>query len=246
MPVDDLGIDVAALYASRARVVVVMPAHQAPTGVVLAASRRHALVDWARDTGSFIIEDDYDSEFRYDREPVGVLQGLAPGHVVTIGTASKALAPAVRLGWVLAPPDLADAIAAEKLISDRGSPVLDQLALAALLQSGRYDRHLRHMRSVYANRRGLLIAALGRHAPAVRLTGLAAGFHAVAHLPDGADEAGIVAAARDRQVGLHGMSTFRASQATDPPQLVIGFGDVGDRAVEPGIAAVADLLAARD
>jgi GntR family transcriptional regulator/MocR family aminotransferase len=246
VPVDDLGIDVAALDASRARVVVVMPAHQTPTGVVLAASRRHALVDWARDTGSFIIEDDYDSEFRYDREPVGVLQGLAPGHVVTIGTASKALAPAVRLGWVLAPPDLADAIAAEKLISDRGSPVLDQLALAALLQSGRYDRHLRHMRSVYANRRGLLIAALGRHAPAVRLTGLAAGFHAVAHLPDGADEAGIVAAARDRQVGLHGMSTFRASRATDPPQLVIGFGDVGDRAVEPGIAAVADLLAARD
>jgi GntR family transcriptional regulator/MocR family aminotransferase len=243
VPVDDLGIDVAALDASGARVVVVTPAHQSPTGVVLAASRRHALVDWARDTGSFIVEDDYDSEFRYDREPVGVLQGLAPGHVVTIGTASKALAPAVRLGWILMPPHLADAIATEKLISDRGSPALDQLALAALLQSGRYDRHLRRMRSVYANRRGLLIAALERHAPAVRLTGLAAGFHAVAHLPDGADEAGIVAAARDRQVGLHGMSELRSSQATDPPQLVIGFGNVPDRAVEPGFAAVADLLA---
>ena len=242
VPVDDLGIDVAALAASGARIVVVTPAHQSPTGVVLAASRRHELVDWARDTGSFIVEDDYDSEFRYDREPVGVLQGLAPGHVVTIGTASKALAPAVRLGWVLAPPDLADAIAGEKLISDRGSPTLDQLALAALLESGRYDRHLRRMRSVYANRRGLLIAALERHAPAVRLTGLAAGFHAVAHLPDGTDEAGIVAAARDRQVGLYGMSSLRSSQATDPPQLVIGFGNVPDRAIEPGIAALSGLL----
>jgi len=242
-PVDDLGIDVAALDASGARVAVVTPAHQSPTGVVLAASRRHALVDWARDTGSFIVEDDYDSEFRYDREPVGVLQGLAPGHVLTIGTASKALAPAVRLGWILAPPDLADAIAAEKLVSDRGSPTLDQLALAALLRSGRYDKHLRRMRSVYAGRRGLLIAALQRHAPAVRLTGLAAGFHAVAHLPDGADERGVVAAARDRQVGLYGMSTFRASRASGPPQLVIGFGNVADRAIEPGIAALAGLLA---
>jgi GntR family transcriptional regulator / MocR family aminotransferase len=244
VPVDELGIDVAALDASRARAVVVTPAHQSPTGVVLAAGRRHALAEWSRDTGSFIIEDDYDSEFRYDREPVGLLQGLAPGSVFAIGTASKALAPAVRLGWILAPPDLADAIAAEKLISDRGSPTLDQLALAALLRSGRYDKHLRRMRSVYAGRRGLLIAALQRHAPAVRLTGLAAGFHAVAHLPDGADEQEIVAAARDRQVGLCGMSTFRASQSADPPQLVIGFGDVADRAIEPGIAAIAGLLAA--
>jgi GntR family transcriptional regulator / MocR family aminotransferase len=242
VPVDDLGIDVAALDASGARVAVVMPAHQSPTGVVLAASRRHALVDWARDTGSFIVEDDYDSEFRYDREPIGVLQGLAPSHVFTVGTASKALAPAVRLGWILAPPDLADAVAEEKLISDRGSPTLDQLALAGLIQSGRYDKHLRRMRSVYANRRGLLIAALERHAPAVWLTGLAAGFHAVAHLPDGADEPGIVAVARDRQVGLYGMSTLRSSQAADPPQLVIGFGNVADREIELGIAAVADLL----
>ena len=243
VPVDDLGIDVDALAATGAQVVVVTPAHQAPTGVVLAARRRHALVDWARSTGGYVIEDDYDSEFRYDREPVGVLQGLAPGQVFTIGTASKALAPAVRLGWILAPPDLADAVAAEKLISDRGSSTLDQLALAALLESGRYDRHLRRMRAVYAARRARLVTALGHHAPAVRLTGLAAGFHAVAHLPDGADELGIVAAAAGRQVGLYGMSEFRASGAPDPPQLVLGFGNTGERAIEPGIAAVADLLA---
>jgi GntR family transcriptional regulator / MocR family aminotransferase len=242
IPVDDSGIDVSALEDSGAQAVVVTAAHQSPTGVVLTAGRRHALVDWARRTGAFIIEDDYDSEFRYDREPIGVLQGLAPDRVFTIGTASKALAPAVRLGWVLAPPALADAVAGEKLISDRGSSTLDQLALAALLESGRYDRHLRRMRALYARRRTRLIDALARHAPDVRLTGLAAGFHAVAHLPAGADEQAVTATAYEREVGLYGMSTYRARPHSGPPQLVIGFGDVAERAIEPGIAAVADLL----
>ncbi len=242
VPVDGLGIDVTALDASGAQVAVVTPAHQSPTGVVLAARRRHALLDWARRSDAFIVEDDYDSEFRYDREPVGVLQGIAPGCVFTIGTASKALAPAVRLGWVLAPPSLADAVAEEKRIDDRGSSTLDQLALAALLESGRYDRHLRRMRAVYARRRATLIAALARHAPAVRLTGLAAGFHAVAHLPARADERAVVAAARERRVGLYGMGSYRAIAGIAPPQLVVGFGAVSERAIEPGVAAVADLL----
>ena len=242
VPVDDLGIDVAALDSSGAQVVVVTPAHQSPTGVVLAATRRHAVVDWARRNDAFIVEDDYDSEFRYDREPVGVLQGLAPDRVFTIGTASKALAPAVRLGWVLAPPLLADAVAAEKLISDRGSSTLDQLTLAALLESGRYDRHLRRMRTVYAGRRARLIAALSQHAPGIRLTGLAAGFHGVVDLPGSADEESVVATALDRQVGLYGMGAFRAAATAFPPQLVIGFGNVSERAIEPGISAIADLL----
>jgi GntR family transcriptional regulator/MocR family aminotransferase len=242
VPVDDLGVDVAALGASGARAVVVTPAHQSPTGVVLAARRRHALVDWAYRNDAFIVEDDYDSEFRYDREPVGVLQGIAPDRVLAIGTASKALAPAVRLGWVLAPASLAGAIAAEKRISDRGSSTLDQLALAALLESGRYDRHLRRMRAIYAGRRGVLIDALARHAPGVRLTGLAAGFHAVAHLPATADEQAVVAAARERSVGLYGMASYRAAPVAAPPQLVIGFGHVTERAIESGIVAVADLL----
>ena len=242
VPVDDLGIDVRALDASGAQVVVVTPAHQSPTGVVLAARRRHALVDWANRNDAFIVEDDYDSEFRYDREPVGVLQGLAPGRVFTVGTASKALAPAVRLGWVLAPAAQAGAVAAEKQISDRGSSTLDQLALAALLESGRYDRHLRRMRAIYARRRTRLIDALARHAPRVRLTGLAAGFHAVAHLPAAADEQAVVAAARERLVGLYGLGDYRAADAAAPPQLVMGFGDVGERVIEPAIAAVADVL----
>jgi GntR family transcriptional regulator/MocR family aminotransferase len=242
VPVDELGLDVAALEASGARVVVVTPAHQSPTGVVLAAKRRHALVEWAARNDGFVIEDDYDSEFRYDREPVGVLQGLAPDRVFAIGTVSKSLAPAVRLGWVLVPPPLVEAIAAQKRVSDRGSSGLDQLAVAALLESGRYDRHLRHMRAVYARRRGVLIDSLARHAPGVRLTGLAAGFHAVAHLPDSADEQAVVAAARQRSVGLYAMGPQRTATAGAPPQLVLGFGNVGERAVESGIAAVADLL----
>src|ERR1022692_122704 len=153
-----------------------------------------------------------------------------------------ALAPAVRLGWVLAPASLAGAIAAEKRISDRGSSTLDQLALAALLESGRYDRHLRRMRAMYASRRGVLIDALARHARGVRLTGLAAGFHAVAHLPASADEQAVVAAARERSVGLYGMGSYRCAPVAAPPQLLMGFGNVTERAIEPGIAAVADLL----
>jgi GntR family transcriptional regulator / MocR family aminotransferase len=242
VPVDDRGLDVGALQASGAQVAVVTPAHQSATGVVLAPERRHALVEWARRSDGFVIEDDYDSEFRYDREPVGVLQGLAPDRVFAIGTVSKSLAPAVRLGWVLVPPDLVEAVAVVKRVSDRGSSGLDQLAVAGLLESGRYDRHLRHMRSIYARRRAVLIESIDSHAPATRLTGLAAGFHAVAHLPDTADERAVIAAARDRSVGLYGMAALRSPGSQAPPQLVIGFGNVGERAIESGIAAVGDLL----
>ncbi len=133
-------------------------------------------------------------------------------------------------------------MAAEKLISDRGSSTLDQVVLAALIRSGRYDRHLRRMRVIYARRRARLIAALARHAPGIRLTGLAAGFHAVAHLRAGADEQAVVAAARGRRVGLYGIGDYRAAGPAGPPQLVLGFGNVSERAIEPGIAAVADLL----
>ncbi|QXJ20986.1 PLP-dependent aminotransferase family protein [Actinomadura graeca] len=244
VPVDGGGLDVAALAASGARAVVVTPAHQWPTGVVLAPDRRRALADWACERNAVIVEDDYDAEFRYDREPVGALQGLAPGRVVALGTVSKSLAPALRLGWILCPPSLAGAVAESKRLDDRGSPVLDQLALAALIESGRYGRHLRHMRAVYAGRRAALVEALARHAPDVPLTGLDAGFHAVAHLPPGADERQIVGAARRRFVGLYGMSTYRASGAAEPPALVLGFGDLTATAIRDGVAEVADLLGA--
>jgi GntR family transcriptional regulator/MocR family aminotransferase len=242
VPVDESGIDVNALDASGARAVLVTPAHQWPTGVVMAPQRRHALVAWAQERDGVVIEDDYDAEFRYDREPVGALQGLAADRVVHLGTVSKSLAPAVRRGWILCPTWLADAIVEEKKLTDRGSPVLDQLALAALLRSGRYDRHLRRMRTIYRRRRQALVEALRAHAPEIRLTGLAAGFHAVAHLPAHLDEATVIDAARDRSVGLYGMSTYRASRSATPPQLVMGFGNLTEHAITRGIATIADVL----
>jgi GntR family transcriptional regulator / MocR family aminotransferase len=243
IPVDEGGIDVTALAASDVDAVVLTPAHQWPTGVTLAPDRRQAIVAWARRRPAVLIEDDYDAEFRYDREPVGALQGLAPDRVVLLGTVSKALAPAVRLGWMVCPPDLLAAATAEKLRTDRGSPGLDQLVLARLIQSGRYDRHLRRMRTLYAGRRTALVAALATHAPSVRLSGLAAGFHVVVHLRDDIDEATLVAAARDRAVALYGMRGWRASDMDGPPQLVLGFGNLDARAITAGIVAIADLLA---
>jgi len=243
VPVDEEGLVVGELAASGAQVVVVTPAHQSPTGVVLSPARRQALTDWVRRGGGYVIEDDYDSEFRYDKEPVGALQGLAPDQVFLLGTTSKALAPAVRLGWVHAPSALAAAVAAEKEMSDRGSCTLDQLALATLLTTGRYDRHLRRMRTVYGARRTALTDAFAAHAPRVQLTGLAAGFQAVAPLPPGADETAVVAAARDRGVGLHGIGGYRGHpDVAAPAALVMGFGNVRERAIEPAIAAVAGLL----
>ncbi|WP_086728631.1 PLP-dependent aminotransferase family protein [Streptomyces carpinensis] len=242
VPVDSGGIDVRALAATDARTVVVTPAHQWPTGVALAPQRRLALVQWARDRDAVVIEDDYDAEFRYDREPVGALQGLAADRVISIGTVSKSLAPALRIGWMVCPPELADPIAEQKHRSDRGTPTLDQLALAELIESGRFDRHLRRMRTTYAARRAVLLAALAEDAPVLRVTGLAAGFHAVTHLPTGVVEQDVVTVARERSVGLYGMSAYRASHAAEPAQLVLGFGNVGERAVAAGIAAVGRLL----
>jgi len=240
--VDQEGVDVASLAASDARAVVLTPAHQSPTGVVLAAQRRQALVAWTNERDATIIEDDYDAEFRYDREPVGAVQGLAPDRVALLGTVSKSLAPAMRLGWIVCPAALAEAIAHEKDLDDRGSPWLDQLALATLVQSGRYDRHLRRMRASYARRRATLVNALTEHAPQVELHGLAAGFHAVAHLPDSLSEPAVVSAAGARSIGLYGMSRYRSSGATSPPQLVLGFGNLREGAIAQGITTIRDLL----
>ena len=240
--VDQEGVDVASLAASDARAVVLTPAHQSPTGVVLAPQRRQALIAWANDRDATIIEDDYDAEFRYDREPVGAVQGLAPDRVALLGTVSKSLAPAMRLGWIVCPAALAEAIAQEKDLDDRGSPWLDQLALATLVQSGRYDRHLRRMRASYARRRATLVDALTEHAPQVELHGLAAGFHAVAHLPDSLSEPALVSAAGARSIGLYGMSRYRSSGAISPPQLVLGFGNLREGAIAQGITTIRDLL----
>ena len=242
VPIDDSGIDVAALDASGARVVVLTAAHQWPTGVVLAADRRLQLIDWAERRDGIIVEDDYDAEFRYDREPVGSLQGLAPDRVVTLGTVSKSIAPALRLGWAVVPHHLAGDVKVAKETADRGAPSLDQIALARLMESGRYDRHLRRMRSLYGARRDALASALQARAPHIQLTGLAAGFHAIAHLREGADEQRMIQAASERGVGLYGMSSYRSTRSIHPPQLVFGFGNTSVEAIYAGIEAVADLL----
>jgi GntR family transcriptional regulator/MocR family aminotransferase len=242
VPVDDQGLRVDVLTATRAKAVVVTPAHQWPTGVVLSPQRRLALAQWASDGCGWIVEDDYDAEFRYDRGPVGTVQGLAPERVINIGTVSKSLAPALRLGWLLGPAELVDEIADLKLRADRGSPGLEQLIVARLIESGRFDRHLRRMRKVYGSKRDVLVTALAEHAPLVEVSGLAAGFHAIAALPTGTSEAAVLAAAERCGVRLYGMSANRSSHAVDPPQLVLGFGNVSERAIRDGIARIGDQL----
>jgi GntR family transcriptional regulator / MocR family aminotransferase len=240
--VDERGIDVDALARSGARAVILTPTHQFPTGNALAPERRQALVQWAQAREATVIEDDYDAEFRYDRAPIGALQGLAPDRVALIGTVSKSLAPGLRIGWVICPPALLAPMIEDKELSDRGSPALEQLALARMIESGRYDRHLRHMRRVYGGRRDTLIRALRERAPKIVLHGLAAGFHAVADLADDADEQAIVERAGERSIGIYGMSSYRPSGHRGPPQLVLGFGNLSEPAIERGIAAIADLL----
>jgi GntR family transcriptional regulator / MocR family aminotransferase len=244
VPVDEQGLRVDSLAATGATAVVVTAAHQWPTGVVLSPQRRLALANWAVNAGAWVVEDDYDAEFRYDRDPVGMVQGLAPERVINIGTVSKSLAPSLRLGWLLCPAELVDAIATAKIETDRGSPGLEQLVLARLIESGRFDRHLRRMRKAYAGKRDALLEALTEHALTVGVSGLAAGFHAVAHLPTGVGEQATVEAARARGVGLYGMSSSRSTRAVDPPQLILGFGNLSERAIRDGITRVADLFRA--
>jgi GntR family transcriptional regulator/MocR family aminotransferase len=242
IPVDEHGLNAHELQRTDARAVLLTPAHQSPSGVVLSPERRRAIAAWAMANRAIVIEDDYDSEFRYDRDPVGALQGLAPDHVALIGTVSKSLSPGLRIGWIHCPPSLLEAVVTEKAQDDRGSPALDQIALAHLMRSGRFDRHLRQMRTTYRNRRAALVEALAAHAPHVQLRGLAAGIHAVAVLPSTADERAIARAAAERSVGLYPMSNYDIRPADRPPQLVLGFGGLSEAAIARGIATIADLL----
>jgi GntR family transcriptional regulator/MocR family aminotransferase len=250
VPVGADGLDVEALRRSGARAVVVTPAHQCPTGVVLAPERRHALVVWAADVDGTILEDDYDAEFRYDRQPVGSLQGLAPDRVVALGSLSKTLAPGIRLGWLLVPPALVGPVVREKLLTSRGAPALDQLALATLMESGRYDRHVRRMKEVYRRRRDTLTSAVTEHAPGLHLVGLEAGCHALLELPEGVAEDEVVHSALRRGVRVYGLSRYRvdaprAGEADVPAALVLGFGNVSEERILRGVEVLGELLSGR-
>jgi len=234
--VDSAGIDVAALAASPARAVLITPAHQFPTGVVLAPKRRAELIEWARSVDGLVIEDDYDAEFRYDREPVGCLQGLDPDRVVLAGSVSKSLAPALRLGWAVAPDRLARRLRRHRTDTDIAGPLLEQHALAHLLATGSYDRHLRALRRRYRARRDALVEALHRRLPRARVQGVAAGLHVYVELPPGCDEATVIAKAAERGVVLQGAAPMWSRPA--PPALVIGYG----RANEARLTAAVEVL----
>jgi GntR family transcriptional regulator/MocR family aminotransferase len=241
VPVDGDGIRVDLLRASGADAVILTPSHQWPTGSVLSARNRAEVIRWATERGAVIIEDDYDAEYRYDRTPVGALQGLAPGHVVYAGSASKTLAPGLRLGWFVLPARLTEPMAAAKIAADRGSPALEQVALADFVSRGEFDRHLRRMRPVYRRRRDALLAALARHLPWLEPAGVSAGLHLVTWLPPGLDEATVVGASRRAGVALDAVGPYRITNP-GPGGLIFGYATVNERAIAEGVARLAQVI----
>ncbi len=232
VPVDERGLCVDALAESDAAAVIVTPAHQFPTGVVLAPERRTQLIEWAEEE-RLVIEDDYDSEYRYDRVAVGALQGLAPEHVAHVGSASKRLAPGMRLGWLLAPSWLAWELSAGKTVEDGGSEVIGQLALADFIARGELDRHIRRTRLLYERRRETLLAALTRWLPAAIPSRASAGLFELVHLPEQTDEPALVRAAAERGIGVEGLA-LHSHAATSAPALLLGYANLSEPAIEQG------------
>ncbi|NLT07022.1 MAG: PLP-dependent aminotransferase family protein [Solirubrobacterales bacterium] len=241
LPVDGCGARVELLAELDVGAVMLTPAHQFPVGAVLDPERRRLLAAWAANGDALIVEDDYDAEYRYDRSAPGCLQGLAPEHTVYAGSTSKTLAPALRLGWLVAPPALAGPLARAKLDADRCAPALTQAAFARLLAAGELDRHLRRTRPVYRDRRAALLDALAGHLPELTPTSADAGLHAVALLPPGLDERAVVAAAAARGVALTGV---RQDGGAGDPGLVLGYASLPAERIRAGIAELAHAVAA--
>jgi GntR family transcriptional regulator/MocR family aminotransferase len=241
VPVDDDGLDVAALADSGATTVLATPAHQSPTGVVLSAARRTELVQWAR-AGHLVIEDDYDAEYRYDRAPVGALQGIAPDRVVYVGSTSKTLAPGLRIGWMVLPAHLVGRVALSKGLADAGSSVMDQIAFAKLLTTGGYDRHLRQMRRRYLTRRNALLRALARYLPDATVIGAAAGVHLTVRFPDGYAVADLVRRAVEMRVRAEPLSPCYAEPETAPPGLMLGYANLSESQIVTGVQALARAM----
>ena len=241
VPVDGSGLVVEALEGTGAGAVVLTPAHQHPTGVVLTPERRGALVDWLRANGAIAIEDDYDAEYRYDRAAVGALQGLDPDRVVYAGSASKTLAPALRLGWMAVPAALLDAVRYEKSISDQTTARIEQHALASFIGRGELDRHLRRMRLSYRARRDATIAAVGRELPDAKIRGIAAGLHVTVTLARPVEEAALREACAARRVSISTISDYVEGAFATDPTLLLGYAQLHEAAIP---AAVAELAAA--
>jgi GntR family transcriptional regulator/MocR family aminotransferase len=238
VPVSDDGVRVDAVAQLDADLLILTPSHQWPTGGVLSPQARAAVLGWAQRAGALVLEDDYDAEYRYDRAPIGAMQGLDPNRVAYAGTASKTLAPGFRLGWLILPQELVEPFAEAKLLADRGSPILDQLTFADFLSRGEFDRHLRRMRPVYRSRRDALLRALARHLPELKPTGIAAGLHLVAWLPRDLDEATVITAAANEGVAVAGVTPHRLSPAPRGG-LIFGYSDLNERAIADGITRLA-------
>ncbi|MEU5277476.1 PLP-dependent aminotransferase family protein [Streptomyces asoensis] len=241
LPLDADGARVERL--ARERAVLLTPAHQFPTGGPLHPNRRTTVIDWARARDALVLEDDYDGEFRYDRKPVGALQGLDPERVIHLGSVSKSLSPAVRLGWMVLPEQYVGPVLAAKGEREAWASVLDQLSLADLIRSGAYDRHVRRMRQRYRGRRDRLVEALAARAPHVGVTGIAAGLHAVLRLPSGTERSVVEAAAREG-VALDGLDAFRHPDGDTAAQdgLVVGYATPAEHAYGAALEALCRIL----
>lgn len=242
--VDADGLVLEKLRRSGARAVVVTPAHQAPTGAVLSAQRRTAIVAWARDVDGYVVEDDYDAEYRYDRHPAGAIQGLDPDRVIYCGTTSKSLAPGLRLGWLIVPRDLVEPVVAARRGTDGSTSSILQATYAAFLTRGDLDRHLRRTRRVYRQRRDALIAALARWVPDAVPCGASAGMTVLVRLPLEVDEHNVAAFALEAGVRVYPLEQWRASRRSDQtPGLVLGYGPLTAAQSEHGARVLGDAVA---
>jgi GntR family transcriptional regulator/MocR family aminotransferase len=241
VPVDEDGLRVDELAATDAQVVLVAPAHQYPTGAVLSRERRAQLIDWAERGERLIVEDDFDSELRYEGAAVGALQGLAPERVLYIGSASKRLLPGMRLGWLLIPSWLAWPLISSKAIEDGGSEALGQLALADFIARGELDRHIRRMRLRYRDRRDALLRALERSLPQATASGAPAGLFELVLLPAEVNERRLLDAAATHGVSLEGLALHRFDPG-GPPGLVLGYGNLAEPAIERGVRLIAEAV----
>ncbi|MEU9571956.1 PLP-dependent aminotransferase family protein [Streptomyces massasporeus] len=245
LPLDDEGVALEPLRSSGVRAVVTTPAHQFPTGLAYSARRRAELLDWARSVDGIVLEDDYDGDFRYDRAPVGALQGLDPDHVAYTGSVSKSLAPGLRLGWLLVPESWTEEVVERKRTMDLGHPALDQALFAWFLERGDYDRQLRRCQRAYRDRRDALVAALDAHFPGSEVSGIAAGLHVIATLPRryGPEER-FLARVAEAGVAVRPLSAYAHAPAGPEEgkevRLVLGYAHVPSARIADGVRLMAE------
>ena len=245
VPVDDNGLNVqmGATLCPDARVVYVSPSHQYPLGVTMSLARRLSLLEWVSRTGAWILEDDYDSEYRYAGRPLAALQGLDnEGRVIYIGTFSKVLFPSQRLGYMVVPLDMVDAFVAARALADRHSPSLDQAVLTDFINEGHFARHIRRMRALYAERQHYLIKELQRHLPdLIEVHTDEAGMHLVGWLPEGVDDRAVSQEAAKRGIEAQALSFYRINPSKRGA-LVLGYAAFTQREIRDGVRKMAEAI----